>query len=252
MRQIVFVLGGLVAGLVAAGLVVAFLILGSGGNEEAYRQAVRPLLQEWQNSIGLTTLNCSGTGAEPATGQDVEALAGTGTDLSLIYRDVEALETPDRYQDGVDAMAAITAELEAIDVDRDELALALQGIAFFDVELALADLSPTPENQSWFLSAIGTFEIWGGDFQNWSDFIDCTLPAEPERVDELSDYMGQLEIAADQMRRLQSEGPQEMQQAFAPLLNGVEVTTQIFAGLSRALEHQVEVERVFADIIAEP
>ncbi len=31
-----------------------------------------------------------------------------------------------------------------------------------------------------------------------------------------------------------------------------EVTTQAFAGLSRALEHQVEVERVFADIIVEP
>ena len=252
MRQRVFILSGLTAGLAVAVVAMAILIFGSGGNEGAYRQSVRPLLQEWQSSIGLTAINCSGTDAEPATGQDVETLAGTGINLSLIYSQVQALETPDRYQDGVDAMAAVSAELEAIDVDRGELALALQGIALFDLDLALADLSPTPGNQSWFLRAVGTFETWGTDFQNWSDFIDCTLAAEPERVDELSDYMGQLEISAEQMRRLQSDGPQEMQQAFAPLLNGVDVTTKIFARLSQALEHQVEVERVFADVIAEP
>jgi hypothetical protein len=123
-------------------------------------------------------------------------------------------------------------------------------IAVFDPEEALAGVPPTEENVSWFLRASGAFETWGSDIEKWSDFIDCTLPQAPERVGELGGYMSQLEIDAAEINRLRQEGSQEIVGAFAPIFNGVEISTRACAKLSRALEHQVEVERVFADVIA--
>ena len=157
------------AGLAVAVVAMAILILGSGGNEGAVPSSGATLLQEWQSSIGLTTLNCNGTGAEPATGQGCRD-AGRhrhqpipNLQSSSSPGDARSLSGRRRRHGGG------YAELEAIDVDRGELALALQGIALFDLDLALTDLTPTPENQSWFLRAVGTFETWGTDFQNWSD-----------------------------------------------------------------------------------
>ena len=180
-----------------------------------------------------------------------DILAGDVTQLPEIYTDIESLDTPKRYQPGVEAMAVIATEIETIDLNRNELALALQEVALFDPQVALADLPPTAENQSWFIRVGGAFETWGSDFQAWSNFIDCTLAGEPDRVAEMTEYMRQMQIDAEQLKRLQADGPPEMTQGFAPLLNGVEVTTQAFAGLSRALERQVEVERIFADVIAQ-
>ena len=69
---------------------------------------------------------------------------------------------------------------------------------------------------------------------------------------ELGGYIGQLEIDQEELNRLQREEPQEVVAAFGPIFNGVEISTQTFVKLSRALEHQVQVERAFADIIAAP
>ncbi len=255
MRWLVFLLGGLAAALVAAVAAVVVIVLtrGNGIDEEAYRQEVRPLILQWQNNIGLDTFTCGGEEREATLSeQDPEILSGAVKALSDIHRDVQALETPKRYKPGVEAMGAAATELQALNEEFNDLLRAVREIETFDPEAALAGVPPTAENVSWFVRAGGAFETWSTDFQRWSDFVDCTLPGEPERIGELGGYMRQLELDAEQLDRLRQEGPQPMVAAFAPVFDGVAISTRAFTRLTRALEHQVEVERVFADVIAGP
>src|SRR3989304_2733605 len=101
MRKLVLILSGTIVVLLIAIVAVLAVLSGRGDgvDEEAYRQQVRPLILQWQSSIGLSTFIC-GDGEE---GEDIAALAGTVRALTEIHRDVQALETPKRYQPGVEA-----------------------------------------------------------------------------------------------------------------------------------------------------
>lgn len=253
MRWLVLGLSGLAAVLIIAVVAAVVVLLTRGGiDEEAYRREVRPLLLAWQDNIGLSTLTCGGEPGGNFTEEDVQVLAGVAMALSDIQGDVQAMATPERYKPGVEAMAAVAMEIEALQKDLNALLQAGQEFQRFDPQEALADVAPTPENVSWFVRLGSAFQAWDNDFLKWSNFVDCILPGAPERVGELAGYQRQMEIDLEELNRLRQEGPQEMVTAFAPVFNAIEISTQAFARLSRALERQVEVERVFADVIAGP
>lgn len=254
MRRLVLLLSGVaVALIIAVGAVAAVLLIGGGGgvDEEAYRREVRPLILAWQGQMALDSFECEQDEEDDDdfTAEDVEFFKGSVSALKDIHGDVQAIEAPGRYKSGVEAMGAVTEELEGIEDDFGRMLALLEEVEALPLEDLLAGVEPTPENVRWFVRVGGAFEAWGNDFERWSDFIDCTLPEAPERVGELGGHIRQVEIDLAELQDLRQEGPPGLVRRWAPIFDMAEVATQVFARLSRALESQVEVERAFADVI---
>jgi len=252
MRTPILALAGIAVILIVAVGAVVVLSMGGGIDEEKYRQEVRPLILSWQTQMGLDSFECEDSAGEKDsefTAEDVAVFEGSVEALRDIRDDVAGMDTPSLYEPGVEAMGRAIAHLEAVQADFDRLQDLVEQTRALDYENVFSGEVPTPDEVAWVLRAGGAFAAWGSDMEAWSEFLDCSVSADPLKVSQLREYTEQIEIDLDELTELRAEGPQRLLAEVEPLFQVAELATQMLGRLTDALEEQADVEEAFADVI---